>query len=906
MEDIVGEYNNNINPYFNIKQSKNNKVNNLEILIRLYCFEKELKGKIKNYDEIIVDERIQTGVIMNKKLIDDYKKYFDYDKFIKTFEKTNVYKKIVNDKNSIFESKELDKNSFLLKIISELLKENPKYFLEINDKKINIDLIRDKNVEIIKYEEDTTKLYYIENFEIVNPKLSELISKKLSISDCGYFCRYIIGKEYFYFNILIFSGDIPIIAEIVKYDKDNFKVNYVLNFNRSLATDFINHLKEEGIEKLINYFKKHEKQQKFLFGNNQLNYYKIDKNKFKISNKEIKNKKPIKLEHITHKDAKFKNEVLQKLIYLYCHYSDMYKKIYLDKNFHPFEKIYLVNFKYFLDIKINLDYKILKDELESNQQIKSITEKNIKNIINIDNIINLIPPNLIQDYLKKNINIDKNSQIEPNILAKNLQNQNESIMIYDEFELLDTISFNYFFGQIKNTKSIEAECSYRDGKIFIHLPKYLNKNKYITLIGELDKDMKNFITSFIFVYDNEKEQKENIEDLMFTNFNNYLSSLKEIYTPIKNQGKIIGNIIISKKEERKKIGLQNFGATCYMNATLQCFLHIKEFVNYFKKDKKKLNIISDPETLSYSFKILIDNLWPEDSSKKETYYAPYEFKEKISKMNPLFEGIGSNDPKDLINFIIITLHEELNLLNNNVSSSNGIVDQRNKEMVFQEFRQDFFQRYNSLMSELFYGINYSITQCNKCCTQYYNYQIFFSIVFPLEEVRKFFYSNNISYNMINNQYNQVNNTVDINQCFEYSRRKSNMSEDDIMYCNICERKINFNFCTNLVYGPNILILILNREKGKEFDVKLNFAENLDITNYVEEKNFGCKYQLISVITYLGENNMKKYFIAFCKDPFTFKWYKFNDDEVSPVEDFNKEVVDFGMPYVLFYQKEQNN
>ena len=41
-------------------------------------------------------------------------------------------------------------------------------------------------------------------------------------------------------------------------------------------------------------------------------------------------------------------------------------------------------------IKINLDYKILKDELESNQQIKSITEKNLKNIVNIDSIINLL------------------------------------------------------------------------------------------------------------------------------------------------------------------------------------------------------------------------------------------------------------------------------------------------------------------------------------------------------------------------------------------------------------------------------------------------------------------------------------------------------------------------------------
>ena len=52
--------------------------------------------------------------------------------------------------------------------------------------------------------------------------------------------------------------------------------------------------------------------------------------------------------------------------------------------------------------------------------------------------------------------------------------------------------------------------------------------------------------------------------------------------------------------------------------------------------------------------------------------------------------------------------------------------------------------------------------------------------------------------------------------------------------------------------------------------------------------------------------MNKHFIAFCKDPFTLKWYKFNDDEVSPVKKKKKEVIDFGMPYLLFYQKEINN
>ena len=61
-----------------------------------------------------------------------------------------------------------------------------------------------------------------------------------------------------------------------------------------------------------------------------------------------------------------------------------------------------------------------------------------------------------------------------------------------------------------------------------------------------------------------------------------------------------------------KIGLQNIGATCYMNATLQCFCHIKEFIEFFKFNINNIDFEKNNNNLSYSFKILIDNLWPDD------------------------------------------------------------------------------------------------------------------------------------------------------------------------------------------------------------------------------------------------------------------------------------------------------
>ena len=236
------------------------------------------------------------------------------------------------------------------------------------------------------------------------------------------------------------------------------------------------------------------------------------------------------------------------------------------------------------------------------------------------------------------------------------------------------------------------------------------------------------------------------------------------------------------------------------------------------------------------------------------------------------------------------------------------VDRKNKEAVFEEFRTGYVKRYNSIASTLFYGSNYSVSQCTQCNIKLYNYQVFFFIIFPLEEVRKFKQQLNLNNNIniaFNNNNNNMNNVVDIFDCFEFDRRVTLMSGDNSMFCNNCQTSTACRVFTNLVFGPNILIIILNRGKGKEFDVKLNFGEDLNLDNYIEKKETGVHYKLIGVITHLGESGMGGHFIAFCKDPISLKWYKFNDAFVSPVEDFKKEVIDFGMNYLLFYQKTKN-
>jgi ubiquitin C-terminal hydrolase len=368
----------------------------------------------------------------------------------------------------------------------------------------------------------------------------------------------------------------------------------------------------------------------------------------------------------------------------------------------------------------------------------------------------------------------------------------------------------------------------------------------------------------------------------------------------------------SRQEFNSKplIGFENIGATCYMNATLQCICNIEKFVDYFKYSKHLFKIVKEDikkEKLCSQFKIIIEKLYPDILSNKynislkknwESFFPPTEFKETISRMNPLFEGIAANDAKDLVNFLIMTLHAESNRASpEEINMGNLLQDQTNKQLMFQNFASNFTKTHQSIISDIFYAMNCNVTQCLNCGVTSYNYQIYFFLIFPLEEVRKFVLMNNGGFN---NNFNT--NMVNIYDCFNFDRKINSKSGDNAMYCNYCKQTCASQMCTNLTTGPEVLIIILNRGKGIEFNVKINFCLDLDLSNYIEFRNTGCQYELVGVITHIGESSMSGHFIAYCKSYWDNKWYKFNDAIVSPVNDFKTEVIDFAMPYLLFYQK----
>ena len=341
------------------------------------------------------------------------------------------------------------------------------------------------------------------------------------------------------------------------------------------------------------------------------------------------------------------------------------------------------------------------------------------------------------------------------------------------------------------------------------------------------------------------------------------------------------------------IGLNNIGATCYMNATLQCLSKTKELTNYFltKYTEKQNNIMTN------EYHKLIVNLWNKENNNSS--HSPYSFKEVLSKENPLFAGIAANDSKDLINFLLERFHLELNLINNTNANDNYVnaqQEQFNEQIMLNLFLQDFKEKYNSIISNLFYGVMETQSKCLGCQMIKYNFQLYSFLEFPLQEVNKYCFNNNRR-PLFNND--GTNPDVNLSECFEYYGKIDLMNGDNQMYCNICNKLYDALYSTSIYSTPNNLIINLNRGKGAVYECKVNFPDQLNLYNFVKFNNDYAVFELYAVISHLGPSSMSGHFVAYCKNRMDNKWYLYNDGLVNLCTRANQ--YQDGIPYILFYR-----
>ena len=343
------------------------------------------------------------------------------------------------------------------------------------------------------------------------------------------------------------------------------------------------------------------------------------------------------------------------------------------------------------------------------------------------------------------------------------------------------------------------------------------------------------------------------------------------------------------------VGLNNIGATCYMNSTLQAFSNTDKLTDYFL-NSFKYNPNDESKKMSNEYYKLIINLW--DKHKTNSSFSPDDFKTVLSKENPLFQGIKANDSKDLINFLLERLHLELNnpIVNANEIDYNNI-NQLNEMESLNGFLQDYRNKFRSIISDLFYGVLETKCKCTMCQTIKFNFQIYSFLEFPLPEVNNFCFNNGRRISLLNND--GTNPDIDLYECFDYYQRLEFMTGDNRMYCNICNAILDSYYSTSLYSLPNYLIINLNRGKNAYYQCKVHFPEQLNLINYVSFKNGITVYKLYAVICHYGESSMSGHFMAFCRNRKDNNLYLFNDGMVSKCT--QQYQYNNGMPYILFYK-----
>ena len=495
---------------------------------------------------------------------------------------------------------------------------------------------------------------------------------------------------------------------------------------------------------------------------------------------------------------------------------------------------------------------------------------NMNQVVNKNNNFLLNNNNQIiqnNNFMQQNNNINLNNFNPQNqINNMNQINNNNNQMIQNN----DLWRVNNSFQNFNNYNNLSAISPFNNN--FMNIGFVQNMPMIQNFMPNMFNGLNNQFNMF-----NNQFQNQMFNQQMFNNnqiqikSNNYQRSHSSPHLIVPSITKIHAN------------GLQNIGATCYMNATIQCLAHVKTLTNNLLKNRIEIKNDKYKKKLANAFVEVLENLW----EKNLEYYAPYNFKALISKMNPLFEGVKANDSKDLVLFLLETMHNELNKVKN-IPQFDDNINQYNFLESFQSFGKYFGNNFQSIISDIFYGMYNSQMKCLNCNIITHNVQCYNILIIPLEEVRKY--------------KNRMYNYVTIRECFEYYQKLEYMSEENQIYCNNCKQMANSANNTTLIIGPKILVINLNRGKGIQYNIKLDFTETLNIHDFIYFKDSPFKYKLIGVVTHFGPSGDSGHFIAFCRSFVNDQWYKYNDAMVTSSSFI--EARDTGIPYILFYQFEE--
>lgn len=388
-----------------------------------------------------------------------------------------------------------------------------------------------------------------------------------------------------------------------------------------------------------------------------------------------------------------------------------------------------------------------------------------------------------------------------------------------------------------------------------------------------------------------------VQTMLSTDSN--MNKPKEPFSTWQNKPSVQQPLVKTQNSRNGVVGLRNLGNTCFMNSILQCLSSTFILTECLlsgdaQKTKKARN-----NGIVEAYTDLLRQMWSDNNSSGSV--APVQFKSRIQRIAPQFQGYDQHDSQEFLRFLLSGLHDELNAASPSKDKpmSPSLRNASENEQAQRSWRKTLAYD-NSKISDIFMGQLKSTLRCIKCQHTSMTFDPFWDLSLPIPKSSLLWQSNSAN----RRRYTVDTKNITLDDCFKLFTAEERLDGDNKPICANCK---SLQLCTkqlSIERYPEILVLHLKRFSGVRYRTKLNtnvdFTETMCLTGSETNDTINkvVQYDLYAVSNHIG-SCYGGHYTAFCKHHIQGKWYQFNDTCVTPV---SNSAIHTSQAYVLFYKK----